>query len=103
MDWLEKHHVFLDCYNNTSTCLHEEGNSRTVQAIPRPISVREISSLQLKIIFRKGCQIYVSHMEDPMKDKEPILEDNPVLKEYEDVFGEFSGFPPKRDVDNLLI
>jgi predicted aspartyl protease len=23
MDWLEKHHVFLDYYNNTITCLYE--------------------------------------------------------------------------------
>ena len=23
MDWLEKHHVVLDCYNNTITCLDE--------------------------------------------------------------------------------
>jgi hypothetical protein len=38
-------------------------------------------------------------MEEPMKDKEPSLKDYPVLKEYEDVFEEFPGFPPKRDID----
>jgi hypothetical protein len=37
-------------------------------------------------------------MEDPMKDKEPSLEYYPFLKEYEDVFEEFSGLPPKRDI-----
>jgi hypothetical protein len=37
-------------------------------------------------------------MEDPMKDKEPSLEDYSVLKEYEDVFEELSIFPPKRDI-----
>jgi hypothetical protein len=25
MDWLEKHHDVLDCYNKTITCLDEEG------------------------------------------------------------------------------
>ena len=25
MDWLEKYHVVLDCYNKTITCLDEEG------------------------------------------------------------------------------
>jgi hypothetical protein len=89
MDWLDKHHVVLDCYNKDFTCLDEEGNSRMVQGIPRPISIREISTLQLKISFRKGCQIYAAHMEEPTKDKEPSLEDYPSLKEYEDVFGEF--------------
>jgi len=25
MDWLEKHHVVLDCYNKTITCIDEKG------------------------------------------------------------------------------
>jgi hypothetical protein len=25
MDWLDKHHVVLDCHNKTFTCLNEEG------------------------------------------------------------------------------
>jgi hypothetical protein len=29
MDWLDKHHVVLDCYNKAFTCLDEEGNLRT--------------------------------------------------------------------------
>jgi hypothetical protein len=38
-------------------------------------------------------------MEELMKDKEPSIEYYLVLKEYEDVFREFLGFPPKRDID----
>jgi hypothetical protein len=63
MDWLEKHCVILDCYNKALTCLDEEGNSNTVQGIPRPIFVQEVLALQLKISFRKGCQIYAYCME----------------------------------------
>jgi hypothetical protein len=37
-------------------------------------------------------------MEEPMKDKEQSLEDYPVLKEYEDVFGELPELPPKRNI-----
>jgi hypothetical protein len=99
MDWLDKHHVVLDCYNKAFTCLDEEGNLRTVQGIPREVSIREISSLQLKRSFRKGCQIYAAHMEEETKDKVPSIEDHPVLKYYEDVFREILGFPPKRDID----
>jgi hypothetical protein len=47
MDWLDKHHVFLDCHNKTFTCLDEEGKHSTVKGILRPISIRDISSLQL--------------------------------------------------------
>jgi hypothetical protein len=92
MDWLEKNHAILDCYNKDFTCLDEEGNSRTIHGITRPISVREISTLQLKISFRKGCHIYETHMEESTKDKESNLEDYPLLKEYEYVFREFLGF-----------
>jgi hypothetical protein len=80
MDWLEKYRVVLDYYNKDFTWLDEEGNSRIMQGILTPISVRAISTLQLEISFRKGCQIYATHMEEPMKDNEAILEDYPILK-----------------------
>jgi hypothetical protein len=49
----------------------------------------------MKKSFKKGCQIYESHMEEEAKDKFPSIEDYLVLKEHEDVFGEILGFPPK--------
>jgi hypothetical protein len=61
--------------------------------------MREISVLELKRSFRKGYHIYATHMEEPTKDKDPSLEEYPVLREYEDMFGELLGFPPKRDID----
>jgi hypothetical protein len=70
-----------------------------VQGIPRPISIREISALQLKRCFRKGCQLYAAHVEEPDKTKGPSLEDFLVLQEFEDVFKEILGLPPKRDID----
>jgi hypothetical protein len=99
MDWLDQHHVVLDCYNKEFTCLDEKGNLRTVQGIPRAVTVREISALQLKKSYRKGCQIFAAHMEETPKDKMPNIEDYAVLKEFEDVFKEIPGFPPKRDID----
>ena len=53
MDWLEKHHVFLDCYNKTTTFLDEEGNQGKIQGILRDVVVREIPAMQLKKRFRK--------------------------------------------------
>jgi hypothetical protein len=64
MDLLDQHHVVIDCYNKEFTCLDEEGNLRTVQGIPREITIREISVLQLKKSYRKGCQIFAAHMEE---------------------------------------
>jgi hypothetical protein len=99
MDWLDKHHAVLDCYNKTFTCLDEEGNLRNVQGIPRVVTIREVSALQLKKSFRKGCQLFVTHMEEALKDKVPNIEDYATLKEFEDVFEEIPGLPPKRDID----
>jgi hypothetical protein len=87
MDWLEKHHVVLDCYNKPITFLDEEGKQSKVQGIPRVVVVREISTMQLKNSFRKGCQIFVAHMEEATKDKVSSIEDHLVLKYFEDVLG----------------
>jgi hypothetical protein len=54
MDWLDKHHVVVDCYNKAFTCLNEEGNIRSIQGNPRAVTVREISSRQLKRSIWKG-------------------------------------------------
>jgi len=37
----------------TFACLDEEGKHSTAKGFPRPISIRDILSLQLKICFRK--------------------------------------------------
>jgi hypothetical protein len=45
MDWLDKYHPILDCHNKTFTCLDGNGKKSIVKGIPRPISIREISTL----------------------------------------------------------
>jgi hypothetical protein len=64
MDWLDKHHVVLDFHNKTFTCLDGNRKQSIAKGVPRPISIREISSLQLKRCFRKGCQLYGAHGEE---------------------------------------
>jgi hypothetical protein len=102
MDWLEKHHVVLDCYNKAFTCLDEQGNLNFVQGIPRVVTIKEVPSLQLKKNDMKGCQVFVSHMEEAPKDKVTSVGDCVVLKEFEDVFKEVLGLPPKRDIDFFI-
>ena len=70
MDWLDKHHAVLDCYSKTFTCLDGEGSHEIVQGVPRPIAVSEISALQLKKSFRKGCQVVAVHVKEEAKDQE---------------------------------
>jgi len=44
--------------------LDEEGDRRAVQGIPREVAIREISAMQLKKCYRKGCQLIAAHMEE---------------------------------------
>jgi hypothetical protein len=68
--------------------LDEEGNLRTIHGIPRAVSVREISILQMKKSYRKGCQIFAANMEETPKDKVSNIEYYVVLKKFKDVFKE---------------
>jgi hypothetical protein len=95
---LDKHNSILDYNNKEFTCLDEEGNLRIVQLIPGEKTIIEVSTLHLKRSFKKGCQIYASHMEEIAKDKVLNIEHSLVLKEFEYVFREILGFPPKRDI-----
>ena len=80
--------------------MDEEGNPRVVRGIPKVISVRQISTMQLKKLCMKGCQLYVAHILEATRDETPMLEDFHVLQEFRDVFpDEITGLPPKRDIE----
>ena len=70
-----------------------------VKGIPRPISIRKISCLQLKKCFRKSCQLYAAHIEDKTTCKSPNIEDFLVLQEFSDAFQEIPGLPPKKYIE----
>jgi hypothetical protein len=55
--------------------------------------------MQLKKSFGKGCHIFAAHMEEATKDKVVRIEDHLVLRDFEYVFREILGFPPKRNID----
>jgi hypothetical protein len=62
--------------------LDEEGNLRKIQGIPRAVIVREVSALQLKKSYIKGCQLFSTQMEETPKDKVSNIEDCAVLKDF---------------------
>jgi len=99
MDWLDAHNVVLFCLKNNFTCLDEEGNQRIVKGNPRTISIRQSTSLQLKICFRKACQLYENHVKYPTKYKGIILMEFPISTEFIDVFEEVLRFLPRRHID----
>ena len=96
MDWLEYHTIKLDCYHKTFECMDEEGNPVVVKGIPKVISVRQVSAMQLNKFCRKGSQLYAAHILEATEDETPRLEDFHVLQEFRDVFpDEIPGLPPR--------
>jgi hypothetical protein len=96
---LDQHHALLDYHNKRFTCLDEEGNRKIVQGILRVVAVREISAMQLKKCYRKGCQLFAACVEEASKDEVLRIGDHEVLTKFEDVFQEVPGLPLKRDID----
>ena len=47
MDWLEKHHVMLDYLHKSILCTYSQTNQVKIQGIPKKVSVRQISALQV--------------------------------------------------------
>jgi hypothetical protein len=58
MDWLEQHKVVLDYYTKILSYKDDFFTVRTTQGIPKLVSVRQVSVMQLKKCIRKGCQVY---------------------------------------------
>ena len=71
-----------------------------VKGVPRPVSLRQISALQLRRCLRKKCQVYAAYVKDTVtRDVSQEVDDFSVLQEFVDVFGEVPSFPLKREVD----
>jgi hypothetical protein len=81
-------------------CENEEGRRVTLQGIQNPISVRKISSLQVKKYYRKGCPFYAIQVLKSIENDKPRLDDHPILREYKDVFPEeVPGLPSRTDIE----
>jgi hypothetical protein len=100
MDWLAAHKTKLDYYSKTLECENEEGRRVTLQGIQNLVSVRQISTLQVKKYCRKGCPLYAIQVLNSVENDKPNLENHPILREYKYVFPEeVPSLPPRRDID----
>jgi predicted aspartyl protease len=101
MDWLEQHKAVLDCYTKILSYKDDFGAFRTAQGIPKLVSVRRVSAMQLKKCMRKGCEVYAIQVTNLLgKDDKPKLEDFVVLRDFRDMFvDEIPELPPRREID----
>ena len=108
MGWLEKYRVMLNCFDKTFTCIDDTGNTIKVKGIPRKVTIREITSLQIKISIHKVCKLFAVYvMDDKDNDNKLKIEDILILKDFKDIFPEeVPRLPPKRDIEftiNLIL
>ena len=104
MDWLEKKKALMNCWDKNLHCVDEEGKTFILKGKLKPISVRQISALQLKRTARKGHQVYGVHVEETeQKTEEELLDAVPVIREFKEFFPkEIPHLPPKREIDFLI-
>jgi hypothetical protein len=75
------------------------GHNRVIVEKNQGVSLRFITSLQLKKNIRKGCKLYAILSLNEKGDTE-ILEDFPVVSEFVDVFPEeLLSLPPNRELE----
>jgi hypothetical protein len=59
MDWLELNHAILICKMKQLRLVDDEGQRRVIVGRNQGLSLRFISSLQLRKRMNKGCKLYV--------------------------------------------
>jgi hypothetical protein len=57
-DWLESHHVILKCKTKILILIDDLGQNKVIVGKSRGVSLRFITSLQLKKNMLKGCKLY---------------------------------------------
>jgi hypothetical protein len=99
MDWLESHEAILNCKMKWLSLVNDEGQRRVTVGRNQGVSLRFISSLQLRKSMRKGCKIYVILVLNEKGVAEGI-EHLPVVKAFADVFlEELPGMLPERELE----
>ena len=103
MYWLEQNRLVLNWFDKTFTYLNNKGEMMIGTRIPRKTSIRQISTLQLKLAIRKGCRSFAVTLTDEEhinKEEKLKWEDIPTLRGSLDVFSEeILGFPLKREME----
>jgi hypothetical protein len=99
MDWLESHEAILNCKTKWLSLVDDEGQRRVIVGWNQGVSLRFISSLQLRKSMRKGCKLYAILALNE-KGVAEGLEHLPVVREFADVFPEeLPGMPPERELE----
>jgi hypothetical protein len=93
------HEAILNCKMKWLSLVNDEGHRHVIVGRNQGVSLRFISSLQLRKRMRKGCKLYaiLALNEKGMAEG---LENLLVVREFSDVFPKkLLGFPPERELE----
>ena len=89
MDWLEKYKVVYNFFDKNFSYVAEDKIVRKLKGFSKLVSLRQISSLQLRKCLRKGCKLYEIKVDDLLLNENPTsVRDHLVLNGFMDVFPE---------------
>ena len=60
MDWIKEHKVVLKCFNKTFTYNDDKGDNTKVKGVPKKVTIREISALEMKRSVRLVVKYFLS-------------------------------------------
>jgi hypothetical protein len=99
MDWLETHEAILNCKTKRLSLVDDEGQRQLIVGRNQGVSLRFVSSLQLRKSMRKGYELYAILALNE-KGVAEGLEHLSVVKEFADVFPEeLPGMPLERELE----
>ncbi|XP_069154406.1 uncharacterized protein [Solanum lycopersicum] len=99
MDWLSSYHTILNCHAKTITLAMPGIPIVEWRGTLSHPSKGVISFLKARHLVQRGCLAYLAHIRDTSIET-PMLESNPVVSEFSEVFPtDLPGLPPDRDID----
>lgn len=100
MDWIVNHKTKIDYYSKLLECLSDEGKKVMLYGIRKPITFWKISTMQVKRCNRKWCSLYAIQATNKLEANTDKMEDNLVLRQFNDVLlEEILGLPPMRETE----
>ncbi|KAK9065033.1 hypothetical protein SSX86_016416 [Deinandra increscens subsp. villosa] len=99
MDWLSTHQATINCQARQVTIGDVEKPKCVYQGSSPSGLVKVISALKARKLINNGCEGYLAVIRDSSKEGHN-LDEQPVVKEFPDVFPEeLPGLPPEREVE----
>ncbi|KAJ9535819.1 hypothetical protein OSB04_un001030 [Centaurea solstitialis] len=99
MDWMSNHRATICCAEKIVTLPLPDGSVLEVHGEKPKRDFKLVSFTKMRSHLRKDCVAFMAHVIDK-KTEEKSIQDNPVVREFPEVFPEeLPGLPPPRQVE----